>query len=143
MRSPAQTWARLIGFVLLAAGVIGFFYSSAFGTPGHTDSLFGILEVNGWGNVLHIVTGALALALAGSYSSARSGCILLAVVYAIVAIWGFALGHGGAILSIIPVNVEDNVFHAIVAVASLALGIGTAAVPPPSTHTPGPTLRYN
>jgi hypothetical protein len=33
-RTPAQLYAIVIGVVLILAGVIGFFYSAAFGTPG-------------------------------------------------------------------------------------------------------------
>ena len=143
MRSPAQIWARLIGIVLVIAGAAGFFYSATFGSPGHTEAVFGILDVNGWHNVVHIATGALGLVMAGSYSGARTYCLLLAVVYAAVAIWGFVLGDGGAILSIVPVNTEDNVLHALIALVSAAVGIGQARAPAPSTHEPGPGFRYN
>ena len=143
MHSPAQIWARVIGFALVIAGIAGFFYSSAFGSPGHTDAVLGILDVNGWHNLVHLLTGALGLAMARSYSSARAYCLLLAVAYAIVAIWGFALGDGGAILSIVPVNTEDNVLHTIIAVVSLAVGVGTPAAPAPSTHDAGRGFRYN
>src|SRR4051794_9120630 len=57
MLSPAQTWARLIGWTLLLVGVVGFFYSSAFGSPGEVDALFGIFDVNGFDNLLHVLTG--------------------------------------------------------------------------------------
>ena len=141
--SPAQTWSRLIGWTLVVAGIVGFFYSSAFGSPGETDAVFGILDVNGFHNLVHIFTGLLGLALAGSYSGARVYCFLLAGAYTVVAIWGFALGDGGAILSIIPVNTEDNFLHAFIAVVSAAVGLGQPAAPAPSTREPGPGFRYN
>jgi NAD/NADP transhydrogenase beta subunit len=143
MRSPAQIWARLIGLTLVAAGAIGFFYSSSFGSPGHTKAVLGILDVNGFHNVVHIASGLVGLALAGSYGGARAYAIGLGVVYTAVAIWGFILGDGGAILSIVPVNTEDNVLHAVIAAVSLAVGFGSSAVPAPSTRGPGPGFRYN
>ena len=132
MRSPAQTWARLIGFTLVVAGIVGFFYSSAFGSPGKVDGVLGILDVNGWHNVLHIVSGLFGIALSRTYSSARFYCLALAVAYALVAIWGFIVGDGGTILGFVPVNTEDNVLHTVIALVSLVVGIATPAVPAPS-----------
>ncbi|MEA2427538.1 MAG: hypothetical protein QOF37_1166 [Thermoleophilaceae bacterium] len=143
MASPAQIWARVIGFALVAAGIAGFFYSSAFDSPGHTAAVLGILDVNGWHNLVHILTGVFALAFAGSYAGARTFCLVLAAVYALVAIWGFAIGDGHAILSIVPVNTEDNFLHAFIAVVSLVVGVTTPAVPVPSAHGEGRGFRWN
>src|SRR5919112_186221 len=119
-RTPAQIYALVIGAVLVLAGILGFFYSTAFGSPGDTDAVLGILDVNGWHNIVHILSGAAGLALMGTPSGARTYALGLAVVYTVVAIWGFAIGDGEAILSIVPVNTEDNLLHAIIAVASFA-----------------------
>jgi Domain of unknown function (DUF4383) len=56
-RTPAQLYAIVIGVVLILAGVIGFFYSAAFGTPGKVSPVVGILDVNGWHNVVHLASG--------------------------------------------------------------------------------------
>jgi hypothetical protein len=140
MRSPAQAWAKLIGAVLVILGIVGFFYSATFGSPGKVDAVFGVLDVNGWHNLLHIATGVLGLMLARSYSSARLYCFLLAAVYVVVAIWGFIVGDGNSILGFLPVNTEDNVLHTIIAVVSLIVGFGTPAVPAPSATYAG--LQY-
>jgi hypothetical protein len=142
-RSPAQAWATLIGWTLVVAGAIGFAYSSSFGSPGHTRDVLGVLSVNGFHNLVHIASGALGIVMARSWSSARTYCFILAAAYTVVAIWGFALGNGAAILSIVPVNTEDNVLHALIALVSLALGFGSASVPAPSSHDAGRTIRYN
>ena len=57
----------------MLAGILGFFYNASFGTGDGTerDAVLGILDVNGWHNVVHIVTGALGLAVARSYGGAR------------------------------------------------------------------------
>ncbi len=132
-RTPAQLYALLVGGTLVAAGIIGFFYSSAFGSPGEVDDVFGILSVNGWHNVVHIATGALGL-LALSYGAARSYALLLGVVYIVVAAWGFVIGDGESILGFIPVNTEDNVFHTLLAVA----GLGAYAATPAEGAAAGP-----
>ncbi|HEY8639798.1 MAG TPA: DUF4383 domain-containing protein, partial [Solirubrobacterales bacterium] len=111
---------------LVIAGIIGFFYSSSFGSPGHVDAALGILDVNGWHNVFHIVTGGLGLLVAGY--AARQYALGLGVVYIAIAIWGFILGDGHSILSVIPVNTEDNFLHVILGVLGLAAGLATPAV---------------
>ena len=130
--SPAQTWSRLIGWTLVLAGIVGFFYSSAFGSPGETEAVLGILAVNGWHNVVHILTGALGL-LAVNYA-ARTYAIGLGLVYIVVAIWGFAIGSGESILGFIPVNTEDNVLHALIGIAGVAAYF--ASSPRPATAGP-------
>jgi hypothetical protein len=106
------------------AGIIGFFYSASFGSPGTVDKVFGILAVNGWHNVVHIVTGALGLLVAGY--AAREYAMGLGVVYLVVAAWGFIIGSGDSILGFIPVNTEDNFLHLILG----ALGVGAALATP-------------
>jgi hypothetical protein len=130
-RTPAQAYAIVVGATLVGVGVLGFFYSAAFGTPGDSSAVLGVLDVNGWHNVVHLATGAFALALVGSPGSARMSALLLGVVYLVVAAWGFVQGSGGAILSLIPVNTADNVLHLALGVLGLAAGSasrpGTAA----------------
>ena len=121
-RTPAQLYALVLGVALVAAGVIGFFYSAAFGTPGEVSALFGILDVNGWHNLVHLATGAVGLAVMGSAAASRTYALALGAVYIVVAVWGFVVGDGGAILSIVPVNAADNVLHVAIAVLGLAAG---------------------
>src|SRR5919198_6464884 len=123
--SPARLYAGLVGATLVVAGIVGFFYSSAFGSPGDVDSVFGILDVNGWHNVVHIATGALGLLALGYAARAYAGG--LGVVYVAIAIWGFILGNHENILGFIPVNTEDNVLHALLGVAGLAAYAATPA----------------
>jgi uncharacterized membrane protein YphA (DoxX/SURF4 family) len=136
-RSPAQLYALVFGAVLVIAGIVGFFYSSAFGSPGETDAVFGILSVNGWHNVVHILTGVLGL-LAVGYA-ARTYAIGLGVVYIVVAIWGFAIGSGESILGFIPVNTEDNVLHALIGIAGVAAYLASAPRETPARTPRGAT----
>jgi Domain of unknown function (DUF4383) len=136
--SPARLYAGVVGAVLVVAGIIGFFYSSDFGSPGDVDPVLGILDVNGWHNLVHILTGALGLlAFSAGVYAARQYALALGAVYLIVAIWGFVVGDGDQILGIIPVNTEDNVLHLLIGLAGLGAGFATAetrpAAAPPAT----------
>jgi hypothetical protein len=135
-RSPAQVYALLFGAVLTIAGIVGFFYNSGFSSDKSVrDAIFGILDVNGWHNVFHIATGVLGLVAAGSYASARSYALGFGIVYIAVAIWGFIVGDGDSILSILPVNTADNVLHLVIGVSGIAAGTATRSVAPPTTRS--------
>jgi Domain of unknown function (DUF4383) len=134
-RSPAQLYALIFGALLTIAGIIGFFYNSDFTSDKHVrDAVFGVLDVNGWHNVVHILTGVLGLVVASNYSSARGYALGFGFVYIIIAIWGFIIGSGESILSIIPVNTEDSVLHLFIGLAGIAAGVATPAVADPTTR---------
>lgn len=133
-RSPAQTYALVFGVVLVAAGIIGFFYEASFAVPaagGVEPHLFGILDVNGWHNVVHLLTGAVGLAVVGSYTGARTYALVFGVIYVLVAIWGFATPP--VILGLLPVNTADNILHLLIGVAGLWAYSATSSSPAPST----------
>jgi hypothetical protein len=130
-QSPARLYAGVVGATLVVAGIIGFFYSASFGSPGKVDAVFGVLNVNAWHNIVHIATGALGLLayVAGAYA-ARQYALGLGVVYLVVAIWGFIVGDGGNILGFLPVNTEDNVLHLLIGLAGIAAFVATPAEAP-------------
>jgi uncharacterized protein DUF4383 len=128
-RSPAQIYTLAIGLMLVGVGVAGFFYNASFSTGDGTDrdAVLGILDVNGWQNVLHISTGAIGLAIAASYGGARAYAIGLGVVYLLVALLGFMAGDGDEVFNLIPVNTEDNALHLLIGVAGIGAGLATPA----------------
>lgn len=135
-RSPAQLFCLVFGVVLVAAGVLGFFVEASFdvqeNVPRETLVLF---DVNGWHNVVHLVSGAVLLALAGSYAGARTAALGLGAVYVVVVIAGFIAGNDGTIISLIPINTEDNILHLLIAAAGIGAGLATPAQPTPTTST--------
>lgn len=136
-RSPAQVYALVFGLVLVAAGVLGFFYNASFAAGDDTltdrDAVLGILDVNGWHNLVHIATGVLGLAVAGSYARARSYALGLGAVYLLVAIIGFIYGDGDSIFRLIPVNTEDNLLHLFIGISGIGAGVATPEAPAPTT----------
>jgi hypothetical protein len=128
-RSPAQVYALVIGLTLVVAGVAGFFYNASFSTGdgSERDALLGILDVNGWQNIVHIASGAIGLFVAGSYGGARVYALGLGVVYLLVTLLGFIAGDGEEILNLIPVNTEGNFLHLLIGIAGIGAGLATPA----------------
>jgi hypothetical protein len=137
--SPARLYALVVGSVLTVAGIIGFFYNASFdvGDSIEADKVFGILAVNGWHNIVHLVTGLLGL-LAVGYA-ARTYALGLGLVYVVVAILGFVDFASGdlndTILKFIPVNTEDNLLHLALGFLGLAAGAATPSVARPAAAT--------
>jgi hypothetical protein len=117
------------------AGILGFFYEASFDTGDsiQADEVLGILAVNGWHNLVHIAIGLLLIAAAGS--AARSAALAVGLVYLVLGIWGL-MEDDNVILSLVPVNDEDNVLHLILGV--LGLGAGAATPAAPATTPPPP-----
>ncbi len=131
-RSPAQLYALVIGLTLVVAGIAGFFYSASFSTGDGTerDAVLGILDVNGWHNLVHIASGAIGLAVMGSYGGARTYALGLGAVYLLITVLGFIAGDGEELFNIIPVNTEDNVLHLLIGLAGVGAGLATPAAEP-------------
>ncbi len=129
----------MLGWSFLAAGLLGFFSSSDFATgeavsrPEHRSALLGLLEVNGWHNVVHVGTGVLGLFVSRRYTAARNFAIAFGAVYLTVTLLGIIAGDGGVVLGLIAVNTADNVLHALVGFAGLVTGLVTRPEPDPTT----------
>jgi hypothetical protein len=130
--SPARLYALLVGGALTIAGIIGFFYDSGFDTGSGltSEAVFGVLDVNGWHNVVHLAPGLLGLAAAGY--APRAYALVLGLSYVVVAIWGFAetTNGFGVILDFLPVNTEDNILHLVLGLTGLAAGAATRSAEP-------------
>jgi hypothetical protein len=122
--SPARLYATLIGAALVVFGIVGFFYSASFGSPGAADDVFGAFPVNGWLNVVHIATGAIGLLVAGY--AARRYALWLGVAYLLIAIWGFLAGSGDSLLGLVPVDTANDFLHLVLGL----LGVGAALATP-------------
>lgn len=121
--SPARLYAALTGALLVIIGILGFFYSASFGTPGEVDEMLGAFDVNGWLNVIHIGLGALGLLVAGF--AARSYALWLGLLLVVLAAWGFVNGADDAILGFIPCNFGDNMLHLVLGTLGLAAAVAT------------------
>jgi hypothetical protein len=121
--SPARLYATLVGATLVVAGIVGFFYSASFGSPGEVEEMLGAFSVNGWDNVLHVLTGTIGL-VAADYASRRYA-LWIGAFYVVLGFWGFALGSGEAILGFLPVNAGDNLLHLTLGALGVLAARGT------------------
>ena len=109
--------ANIFGIVFLAVGILGYI-------PGiTTDShLLGIFHVNGMHNIVHILSGIIALwAGMTSAKAAKMYLQIFGIVYALVAVLGFMVGDG-LILGLIANNSADNWLHVVIALVALYAG---------------------
>ena len=122
MNSVNVLTAKILGIVLVLVGIVGFI-------PGlvTNDLLLGIFGVNALHNVIHLVTG-LVLVYVGFVASAQQYARVtnqvLGVVYALVAILGFANLLGSLINVAGGVAVADNWLHTLLAIVFLGVGFG-------------------
>ena len=114
--------AMWVGVVILIVGLVGFVPALV---PG--GKVLGLFLVDPFHNIVHILTGVLAIAAAmASDSAARLYFKIFGVVYALVTVLGFVTGSG--LFGLIPVNIFDNLLHLIIAASYLYLGFGTKTI---------------
>lgn len=102
----------VLGVVLTAVGVLGFF----------NNPVLGYFDVNMVHNVIHVVTGLVFLwAAALSPAHVRMVAKVFGVVYALVAVLGLVMGEG-LLLGLIEVNTADNYLHVLLALVLLYAG---------------------
>ena len=113
------TIAKVFGAVLLLVGILGFIPAL---TP--DGYLLGIFHVNAVHNVIHVLTGIVALAAGFSGASyARMYFQVFGVVYALVTVLGFIYGDQ-PILGLVASNLADTLLHVVISAAALYLGFG-------------------
>ena len=115
--TPAQWFCLVVGAVLIVAGLVGFAADGTFDSGENLDgdTLLG-LEVNGWHNIVHLLSGLLLLAGARAGQTARPIALAFGVAYLVVSIIG--LIDGSDILGLLPINAADNVLHLVLTAAA-------------------------
>jgi len=124
-KTLAQKYCLLVGLALLVGGILGFIADATFDTGDNLngDSFLG-LEVNGYHNVVHLVSGIVLLAAANSRPTAKVTAIAFGVAYGIITLIG--LIDGQDVLDLIPVNGADNVLHIVLSLTGIAAGLASA-----------------
>ncbi len=114
-----KTCAIIFGIILLIIGILGFVPQA---NP--NGLLFGLFHVNLEHNLIHLVTGVVAIicGLATEHAS-RLFFQIFGIIYAIIAILGFYYGDR-PIFEIVANNLPDAILHVVIAVIALYLGFG-------------------
>lgn len=118
-----RTVASIFGIAFIVAGVLG--YSSFFAPNG---MLLGIFAVDHMHNMVHIISGVVALVSALNEKYARLYLQIFGVVYGLVAALGFTM-NGNVLM--MHMNMADNFLHLAIALIALYFGFamkrGTAS----------------
>jgi hypothetical protein len=131
--SPNRVVGLIVGALYVALGLVGFTATVGVGFFDYRGGLLlGVLEVNPFHNLLHIVIGA-GLAIA-ALSTIRASQTVNSVVGAICLVFGLAgLFLVGTTINIMAINVADNVLHFASAALLLAVGLGAEKRQAPAT----------
>lgn len=128
-RSTLQTAAMVVGAVFLLVGILGFVpgITSDFDTlqfAGHESEamLLGIFQVSILHNIVHLLFGVAGLAMARSWSGARTFLIGGGVIYLVLFIYGLVIDHDSS-ANFVPLNSADNWLHLLLGVGMIALGV--------------------
>ncbi len=111
-----KRFTMVIGAALLLVGILGFVPGMSTSDADGQQMLFGIFMVGPFHNAFHLVSGAVGLLAATIEKYARWYLRIFGLVYAVLAVLGFAVGIGN-------VNMADHLLHAVVAVVSLGGGL--------------------
>jgi hypothetical protein len=118
-----RSLALIFGIVFLIVG-IGGFIPQAF----TNDQLFKVFKVNILLNLLHLLSGIIAIIIAWTNRSlCRLYFQICGVVYATMALLGLIYAEN-EILGVFSNNRPDTWFHMIIAIAALVIGYGGAEV---------------
>jgi hypothetical protein len=116
--NTAMGWATLAGIVLIAAGLLGFLNTSIAG-----DGSGAILAVDSVHNIVHILTGLVALGIAFGLRGEQqvNAVIGFGILYVVIFV---AVLVSPNLFGLFKVNANApiHVIHAAVAVVSLAVG---------------------
>ena len=133
-RTPAQWYCVLAGLALLLLGLLGFIADASFDTSttsdgdvtGNADGALqgdGILgfEVNGWHNVVHVVTGVVLLVAFRRRGQAKTVALAIGVLYGVLAVIGMI--DGNDVLGLLPVNPAENIQHIVLGALGILTGL--------------------
>jgi uncharacterized membrane protein HdeD (DUF308 family) len=106
-----QSWfAAVLGAVLLFIGILGFI----------NDPVLGLLSVNNVQNLIHLLSGVAGIIIGVWVGTAASRWFnsIFGIIYGFVALFGF-FGIG---VSLLDLNLADNLLHLLIALAAIGVG---------------------
>ncbi|WP_328988953.1 DUF4383 domain-containing protein [Kribbella sp. NBC_01245] len=126
--APVQKAALVVAATFLAVGVLGFVpgITTNFDTMSiaghHSDAmLLGIFQVSVLHNLVHLLFGAVGLALARSVGGARNYLIGGGLVYLLLWVYGLVVDEASS-ANFVPLNNADDWLHLVLGVGMIGLG---------------------
>jgi hypothetical protein len=124
-----QKVATAVAVVFLAVGVLGFvpgittnYDTMMFGGHHSEAKLLGLFQVSILHNIVHLLFGIAGLALARSFSGARTYLIGGGAVYLVLWIYGLVIDQTSA-ANFVPINTADNWLHFFLGLGMIGLGV--------------------
>jgi hypothetical protein len=121
-------WARaamsLEAVVLLALGSAGLVIAGGEPFTGHTDSLVWIFRLNGLQSLMLLLTGIAAVCAMAGKRALVTVCLLQAVGYLLLFVWGAANGGNPTSFNL---NPADNALHTVLIIYALVVAMATTA----------------
>lgn len=131
----AQPIAAILALAFLAMGIAGFVPGAtgnlgglAFAGPVSEALLFGLFQVSGLHNLIHIAFGVAGLALATVAARAIGFLVVGGSGYLMMSIYGQLAGHDSA-ANFVPLNAADNWLHLGLAVGMIGIGLVLRLLP--------------
>ena len=146
-RTGLQRAALAAGAVFVVVGALGFvpgvtagYDASTFASHHSGALLFGVFQVSGLHNIVHLLFGAAGLICARAVPAAAGYLVGGGLLYLALAIYGYVVPqHSTA--NFMPVNPADDVLHLVFSVAMIVSGLVLASrVPEPATREGGPAV---
>jgi hypothetical protein len=142
-RSPVQVAALLVGVAFLLVGILGFVPGittnlySGLDFAGHMGDakLLGLFQVSILHNVVHLLFGIAGIALAKTYSGARTYLIGGGIIYLVLWVYGLVVDMGSD-ANFVPVNSADNWLHFLLGATMVVLGLALGRATYRSTVAP-------
>lgn len=129
MGTSIQSAAALIGIAFLGIGIFGFIPGLTTEPGGMTFAghesraqLFGIFEVSGLHNIVHLLFGAAGLVSVRTWSTARRFLVAGGLVYLVFSIYGVVV-HSDSAANFVPFNNADNWLHLGLGLGMISLGL--------------------
>jgi Domain of unknown function (DUF4383) len=130
--TPLQTAATVVAAVFLLVGVLGFipgittdYDMMKFAGPNSDAMLLGVFCVSILHNIVHLLFGVVGLAMARTWSGAKTYLVGGGVIYPVLAIYGWVIDLDSN-ANFVPVDNADNWLHVVLGVGMIALGLGLA-----------------
>jgi hypothetical protein len=127
--SATQKAAAAVGAVFLLVGVLGFVpgITTDYGElelAGHESQakLLGLFQVSILHNLVHVAFGIAGLAMARTWSTARTFLVGGGAIYLVLWVYGLVVDHDEP-ANFVPVNTADNWLHLGLGAGMVALGL--------------------